>query len=112
MFTPLPPEQYGPPPVTGKTAGADNTVAKVDVAQPAGSVYDIVVVPGAVAFTTPDGLMVATDELELAHVPPAAVSVSIGVAYWQKVLVAGNGDGVGFTVTTAVARAPQGLETV
>jgi len=77
------PVHIAPPPevgVIGNTAGADNTVTFVDVAQPAGNVYVIVALPGKSADTIPE-LTVATDASLLVHAPPDAVSVSVVVPY-------------------------------
>jgi hypothetical protein len=83
-------------------AANGSTVMFAVIAQPVGSVYVIVVVPGTIPDTIPvDEVTVATDVLLLAHVPPVDVLPNVVVKPWQTVdepvIVAGSG----LTVTTA-----------
>ncbi len=65
-------------------------------------------VPEATPVTMPDDRpIVATPVLPLLHVPPLVASVSVVVESTHAVIVPPIDDGIGLTVTTAVAKHPK-----
>jgi len=74
------------------------------------TVYEMVAVPGATPFKTPELLTVAMPGFMLLQTPPGAVSVSAVVLPWQNVkmpvITPAKGDGL--TVSIEVIKQPVG----
>jgi hypothetical protein len=82
------------------------TVTMAVAAQPIPDVYEMVVVPGTSAFTTPDVVIVATTVLLLLHTPPGTASARVPVLPAHREVVPVIAAGNPFTVTTVVAAQP------
>jgi hypothetical protein len=87
-----------------------NTLKVVVREQPVESVYIILVVPRSCVVATPDDAIVATDVLELDHVPPAVALAKVIVLPRHMLFAANVMDaGSGFAVITLVTKHPVGI---
>jgi len=94
------------------TPGDATMTITVDAEHPVGSVYVITTVPGKIVVTIPlEDPTVAMVTLLLVHTPPVGVPVKVTVLPAQTVVptVEPRILGVGFTVTTVVAKQPLGI---
>lgn len=88
------------------TVGVCSMVTDVLVAQPPGIVYEITVMPGALAVKTPDGDITATAELLLLHMPLLGEQLSVAVVAWHTAAGAVIAVGIAVMFTKAVAAQP------
>ncbi len=86
-------------------------VVVIAVPQDVGTEYDIVAVPATMPVTTPDALIVATDVLDEAHVPPLTVldSVDVRPVHIDVVPDIVPALGAGFTVKLSTWKQPVGI---
>lgn len=88
--------------------GAAFTVTTADEEHPPDQRHIIVAVPGATPATIPDGVTVATDGDEELQDTPGVAQLSVVVCPSHSTSVPVTGAGLALTVSTAVARHPDG----
>ena len=107
LSTPVAPTHMCGTPVIPNGSGFIVTVA--DTTQPP-RIYDTVAVPGLTLLTSPELVMVATDNGVMTHEPVEAVSVNNDVAPMHMLILPPMAAGPGLTVTTFVMVQPEPSE--